>query len=108
MLLSYSLNLLSSDYLYNLFNSVKQNYQFSKIRINIKVFFYFAQNYCSSSVKVLEVVNQLSAYLYESCNDFCERFSYYLKKNIENFIYIKNTELFLLVHDIQNIILDHL
>ena len=78
------------------------------MRTNIEVFFYFVQNYCSDFVKVLEIVDQLSACLCESCNCFCKWFSYYLKKSVENFIYIKSAELLLLIHDIQNVILDYL
>ena len=108
VLFNHFLNLLNSDCLYNLFNNVEQNYWFSKTWTDIKVFFYFAQNYCSSSAKMLEIINQLSTCLYKNHNDFCEKFSHYLEKSIKNFIYIRNTELFLLVHDIQNVILDYL
>ena len=78
------------------------------MRTDIKVFFYFIQNYYSDSVKVLEIVDQLSACLCESCNCFCKWFSHYLEKSIEDFIYIRSTELLLLIYNIQNIILDHL
>ena len=50
----------------------------------------------------------MSVCLHENHNDFCEWFSHCFEKNIEDFIYIKNTEFFLLVHDIQNVIFDHL
>ncbi len=78
------------------------------MKINIEVFFYFAQNYYFSLIEVLEIVNQLSTYLYENYDNFCERFSYYLEKSIKIFIYIKSTKFLLLVHNIQNVILDYL
>ena len=108
MLLNYSLNLFNSDCLYDFFNSIKQNYQFSDSRINIEIFFYFMQNYCSDSAKMLEIIDQLLTCLYKNHSCFYKEFSHYLEKNIKNFIYIKNTELFLFIYNIQNIILDYL
>ena len=51
---------------------------------------------------MLEVVDQLLTCLCENHSCFYEEFSHYLEKNI------KNIKLLLLVHNIQNIILDHL
>ena len=93
MFFSYFLNLFNNNYLYNFFNNIKQNYQFSDLRINIKIFFYFAQNYYSNSIKMLKIINQLLICLYKNYNYFCKKFSYYFKKNIKNFIYIKNIKL---------------
>ena len=106
--LSHFSNLFSSDYFYDLFNNVEQDYQSSKTWIDVEIFFYFAKSYCSDSAKMLEIINQLSTCLCESCNDFCKWFFYYFEKNIENFIYIRSTEFFLLVHDVQNVIFDYL
>ena len=108
VLFSHFLNLFSDDCFYDLFNSIEQDYWFSEAQINVKVLFYFVQNYCSDFVKMLEIINQLSVYLYKSCSCFCEWFSHYLEKSIENFIYVRSTELFLLVHDVQNVIFNHL
>ena len=57
---------------------------------------------------MLKIVDQLSACLCESCSSLCKWFSHYLEKDIENFIYIRDTEFLLLVHNIQNIISSHL
>ena len=57
---------------------------------------------------MLEIINQLLTCLYENHNDFCKELFYYFEKNIENFIYVKNIEFFLLVYDVQNVIFDHL
>ena len=78
------------------------------MRTDVEVFFYFAQSHCSSLTEVLEVVDQLLTCLCENHDDLCKRFSYYLEKSIKNFIYIKDIEFLLLVHDIQNVILDYL
>ena len=106
--LSHFSNLFNSDCFYDFFNNIKQNYWFSETWINIKILFYFVKNYCSDSAEMLEIVNQLSACLYENYDDFCKWFSHCFEKDIENFIYVKNAQLFLLVHDVQNIIFDYL
>ena len=46
---------------------------------------------------MLEIINQLSTCLCENCDNFCKKLFYYLEKNIEDFIYIKNTEFFLFI-----------
>ena len=65
------------------------------------------KNYYSDSAKMLEIINQLSTCLCENHDNFCKEFFYYLEKNIEIFIYVRNTEFFLLVYNVQNIIFNY-